>query len=107
MEIIQKRTWAEIDLDAAAYNLAAIRERIGEKAKLCCVIKADAYGHGAVRLAKEYEALGADWLAISNIEGPFSFVVPVSRFQCSFSALRRPKRLVFWLKTIFHSVRIH
>ena len=68
MEIIQKRTWAEIDLDAAAYNLAAIRERIGEKAKLCCVIKADAYGHGAVRLAKEYEALGADWLAISNIE---------------------------------------
>ena len=31
MEIIQKRTWAEIDLDAAAYNLAAIRERIGEK----------------------------------------------------------------------------
>ncbi len=68
MEIIQKRTWAEIDLDAAAYNLAAIRERIVEKAKLCCVIKADAYGHGAVRLAKEYEALGADWLAISNIE---------------------------------------
>lgn len=68
MEIIQKRTWAEIDLDAAAYNLAAIRERTGEKAKLCCVIKADAYGHGAVRLAKEYEALGADWLAISNIE---------------------------------------
>lgn len=68
MEIIQKRTWAEIDLDAAAYNLAAIRRRIGEKPMLCCVIKADAYGHGAVRLAKEYEALGADWLALSNIE---------------------------------------
>ena len=68
MEIIQKRTWAEIDLDAAAHNVAAIRERIGEKVKLCCVIKADAYGHGAVRLAKEYEALGADWLALSNIE---------------------------------------
>ncbi len=68
MEIIQKRTWAEIDLDAAAYNLTAIRKRIGEKVKLCCVIKADAYGHGAVRLAKEYEALGADWLALSNIE---------------------------------------
>ena len=68
MEIIQKRTWAEIDLDAAAHNLKAIRKRIGEKVKLCCVIKADAYGHGAVRLAKEYEALGADWLALSNIE---------------------------------------
>lgn len=68
MEIIQKRTWAEIDLDAAADNLAAIRRRIGEKPMLCCVIKADAYGHGAVRLAKEYEELGADWLALSNIE---------------------------------------
>lgn len=68
MEIIQKRTWAEIDLDAAAYNLKAIRERIGSKVKLCCVIKADAYGHGAVRLAREYEMLGADWLALSNIE---------------------------------------
>lgn len=35
---------------------------------VCCVIKADAYGHGAVRMAEEYEALGADWLALSNIE---------------------------------------
>ena len=68
MEIIQKRTWAEINLDAAAHNVKAIRKRIGEKVKLCCVIKADAYGHGAVRLAKEYAALGADWLALSNIE---------------------------------------
>ena len=68
MEIIQKRTWAEIDLSAAAHNLSEIRRRIGTKPKLCCVIKADAYGHGAIRLAKEYEALGADWLALSNIE---------------------------------------
>ena len=68
MNTIQKRTWAEIDLDAAAHNLAVIRRRIGEKPLLCCVIKADAYGHGAVRLAREYEALGADWLALSNIE---------------------------------------
>lgn len=68
MNIIQKRTWAQIDLDAAAHNLAVIRRRIGEKPLLCCVIKADAYGHGAVRLAKEYEELGADWLALSNIE---------------------------------------
>lgn len=68
MEIIQKRTWAEIDLDAAAHNVSVIRERIGQKPMLCCVIKADAYGHGAIRLAREYEALGADWLALSNIE---------------------------------------
>ncbi len=68
MDIMQKRTWAEIDLDAVAHNLREIRGRIGENTMLCCVIKADAYGHGAVRLAREYEALGADWLAVSNIE---------------------------------------
>lgn len=68
MEIIQKRTWAEIDLNAVAHNVEVIRRRIGEATKLCCVIKADAYGHGAVRMAKEYQALGADWLALSNIE---------------------------------------
>lgn len=68
MDIIQRRTWAEVDLDAVAHNLREIRGRIGGHAKLCCVIKADAYGHGAVRMAQEYERLGADWLAISNIE---------------------------------------
>ena len=35
---------------------------------LCCVIKADGYGHGAVMLAHLYEKLGADWFAVSNIE---------------------------------------
>lgn len=68
MDIMQKRTWAEIDLDAVAHNLEEIRGRIGGQTMVCCVIKADAYGHGAVRLAREYEALGADWLAVSNIE---------------------------------------
>lgn len=68
MDIMQKRTWAEIDLDAVAHNLQEIRGRVGTETMICCVIKADAYGHGAVRLAREYEALGADWLAVSNIE---------------------------------------
>lgn len=35
---------------------------------MCCVIKADAYGHGAVQLAKLYEELGADWFSVSNID---------------------------------------
>lgn len=64
---ILKRTWAEIDLDAAKSNFNAIRSHIGDS-KLCCVIKADAYGHGAVRLAKLYCELGADFFAVSNID---------------------------------------
>lgn len=68
MKEILRRTWAEIDLDAAAHNFQVVRAAIKPGVKLCAVIKADAYGHGAVRMAKEYEALGADWFAVSNLE---------------------------------------
>lgn len=64
----QKRTWADIDLDAAKHNFQAIRERLSCGTKLCCVVKANGYGHGAVQLSQMYEKLGADYLAVSNIE---------------------------------------
>ncbi len=67
MDILERRTWAEIDLDAAAKNLAAVRSRISPKAKLCCVVKADGYGHGAVPVARVFEESGADWFAVSNV----------------------------------------
>ena len=50
-----KRTWAEISLDAIAHNFHSIKDKVGEKPKICCVIKADGYGHGAVELAHIYE----------------------------------------------------
>lgn len=62
-----KRTWAEIDMGAAKDNFAAIREHIG-KASLCCVVKADGYGHGAQKLAHLYSRLGAQHFAVSNID---------------------------------------
>lgn len=68
MEKILRRTWAEIDLDALAYNYHKLRERMGANAKYMGVVKADAYGHGAVRVARKLEALGADYLAVSNLE---------------------------------------
>ena len=68
MESTLKRTWAEVDLDALAHNYERIRRHVGEKTKLLGVIKADAYGHGAVPVAKELEALGASYLAVSNID---------------------------------------
>lgn len=64
---MQRRAWAEIDLDALEYNYKKIRRIIPEKAKICCVVKADAYGHGSVRVAQLCEELGADHLAVSNI----------------------------------------
>ena len=65
---IIRRTWAEINLDNIKHNYNLIRKKASPKAKICCVIKADGYGHGAVQLAKLYEELGADWFAVSNIE---------------------------------------
>lgn len=63
-----KRTWVEVDLEAIAYNYLEIRKRLPAESKMMCVVKADAYGHGAEFLTKEYESLGADWFAVSNIE---------------------------------------
>ena len=68
MKPFLQRTWAQIDLDAIEYNYLRIREAVNPKAKICCVVKADAYGHGAVTVANEYERLGADYFAVSNIE---------------------------------------
>ena len=68
MKEILRRTWAEIDLDALARDFQAVREAANPQAKVCCVVKADAYGHGAVRIAREFEGLGADWFAVSNLE---------------------------------------
>lgn len=65
---IRRRTWAEIDLDVAENNFFALRNRLTSGTKLCCIVKADAYGHGAVPMARLYERLGADYLAVSNIE---------------------------------------
>ena len=68
LKFTQKRAWAEINLDLAKYNFDVIREQVGNKTKICCVIKANAYGHGAITLAKLYQENGADYFAVSNIE---------------------------------------
>ena len=63
-----KRTWAEIDLDALKHNFLEVRNKVGNHTKIMCVVKADAYGHGVKNLIEEYESLGADWYAVSNLE---------------------------------------
>ena len=63
---MRRRSWAEIDLSAADANYRAVRNAVSPSVKVCCVIKADGYGHGAVALAKRYETLGADWFAVKG-----------------------------------------
>lgn len=64
----RKRFWAEIDINAAEKNFNIIKARLRKGTKLCCVVKANAYGHGAVYLSRLYESLGADFFAVSNVE---------------------------------------
>ena len=63
-----ERTWAEVDIEAIRHNFEIIRGALPPSVKLCCVVKANAYGHGASKIAPLYEQWGADWFAVSNIE---------------------------------------
>ncbi|MDR1821605.1 MAG: alanine racemase [Oscillospiraceae bacterium] len=66
MQIPPYRTYAEIDLSAARENYRAVCAA-APKARVCCVVKANAYGHGAVRLAREYSALGCRNFAVATL----------------------------------------
>ena len=67
-DTILRRTWAEIDLDALAHNYRQARKRTGPNVKYLGVVKADAYGHGALQVAKKLEELGTDYLAVSSLD---------------------------------------
>ncbi|MGI9105760.1 MAG: alanine racemase [Pyrinomonadaceae bacterium] len=61
----RRPTWAEIDLDALAANYVTVRRQVGSEMKILAVVKADAYGHGAVRCARRLAAEGADWFGVA------------------------------------------
>lgn len=63
-----KRTWADISLDNLQHNYHALREKVPQSCRFLGVVKADAYGHGAVPVSRYLTELGAEYLAVSNIE---------------------------------------
>ena len=63
-----KRTWADISLDDLEYNYRSIRSRLPSGTRYLGVMKADAYGHGAVPVSRALADLGAEYLAVSNLE---------------------------------------
>jgi alanine racemase len=65
-------TWAEIDLDALASNFRAVRARVGAGVAVMGVVKANAYGHGAVECARRLEAEGAEWFGVATPEEGFA-----------------------------------
>ena len=62
------RTCVEIDKSALKHNIQEIRRITNPNADIMAVVKADAYGHGAVVCAKEAVKLGADYLAVATVD---------------------------------------
>ncbi len=62
------RTWAEIDLDALAHNMRTIRAVTDKNAKIMAVIKANAYGHGALETYRVLRENGADCFAVATLQ---------------------------------------
>lgn len=67
-DAVLRRTWAEIDLDALEHNYRRARTLTGSGVRYLGVVKADAYGHGAVQIGRKLESLGADYLAVSSLD---------------------------------------
>ncbi len=67
-EDFEERAWAEIDLDALAFNFKQIKGLVAPETRVMAVVKANAYGHGAVMCAKTLLSAGADYLAVATLE---------------------------------------
>ncbi len=58
-------TFAEIDLDALRFNFEQVKRLTGSTIKILAMVKADAYGHGAITISQELEKLGVDFLGVA------------------------------------------
>ncbi|MEA1985894.1 MAG: alanine racemase [Candidatus Marinimicrobia bacterium] len=62
------RSWIEINLTNFEYNISQIKKYIPKNYKFMQIVKADAYGHGAIEIAKKSIELGASFLGVANAE---------------------------------------
>jgi alanine racemase len=74
-------TWAEINLDNLRHNFRVMRQALGADVSIMAAVKADAYGHGAVKCARALEDEGAEW---------FGVALPEEGLQLREAGIRRP-----------------
>ena len=67
MELERARTWAEVSLSALEHNYKTLRAQLQPGCRFLGVVKADAYGHGAVTIARKLEQLGCEMLAVAEL----------------------------------------
>src|ERR1043165_5367796 len=63
--LARRPTWAEIDLNTLAATFNRLRQRVTPAARIMAVLKANAYGHGAVECAQRLSREGADWFCVA------------------------------------------
>jgi len=69
MNILRTRpTWADVSLSALKHNFRAIQSHVGPAVTICAVVKADAYGHGAIECARALESDGAKRFGVTTTE---------------------------------------
>lgn len=65
LENLYRPTWTEINLDNLVFNFRSVKEFVGEEIQYLAVVKADAYGHGAIDCARRFEDEGVDWFGVA------------------------------------------
>ena len=63
-----KRSWIEIDLEQIKNNVEVYKKSLSFNGKIIAIVKANAYGHGAVAVSKELQKIGVDFFAVSNLD---------------------------------------
>jgi alanine racemase len=61
-------TWADVSLSALRQNFRAVQKHVGPGVIVCAVVKADAYGHGAVECSRALEAEAARWFGVTSLD---------------------------------------
>ena len=66
--VATRPTWAEVSLSALRQNFRAVVPHAGAGVTVCAVVKADAYGHGAVECARALQEEGATWMGVTSLD---------------------------------------
>ena len=66
--VATRPTWADVSLGALRQNFRTVQKHVGANVTVCAIVKADAYGHGAVECSRALEAEGARWLGVTSLD---------------------------------------
>ncbi|MGD6941087.1 alanine racemase [Cytobacillus gottheilii] len=101
-------TWAEINLDKITYNVEAMKKHVQKGTKIMAVVKANAYGHGDLAIAKTALKAGAEYLAVATLDEAFALRKSAITAPILVLGASRPEHACFAAKenialTIFQS----